>query len=344
MKLISVVIPTYNCAKYVASALKSVFDQSYDNIEVIVVDDGSTDETIDVLQPYMKDIVYIHQENTGLPGARNRGIKEATGEYVAFLDADDRWRKNKLEIQVKLLDSYPSVHIVFSDFSAFSEDGYKEESYYRKCFPFFNEYTFTLEEIFQNKTNIFSEYLGCDVKIYYGHIERYLFCGNFVLPSSAIIRKCVIDDLGGFDENYKISEETEFFLRLCTSYNAGYVDKPLVDYLIKRTGKLTGSTNTERLIRNAISIQENYISKHPEVYIANRLFFDKAIARSYTRLSYYYLTMTMNKAARLEVRHSIFRKPFQIRAYIFLLFSFCPPVILGAARKTKQYLKTNTFK
>jgi glycosyltransferase involved in cell wall biosynthesis len=339
MKLISVVIPTYNCAKYVGSALKSVFDQSYDNIEVIVVDDGSTDDTIDVLQPFMNDIIYIHQENTGLPGARNRGIKEAAGEYVAFLDADDRWRKHKLEIQVKFLEAYPSVHIVFTDFSVFSEDGYKEETYFRKCFPIFHEYNFKLGDIFQNSTNIFSEGLGCDIKIYHGHIERYLFCGNFVLPSSALIRKRAIDESGGFDERYKIAEETEFFLRLCTSYNAGYVEKPLVDYLIKRTGKLTGSTNIERLIRNALSIQENYISKHPDVYKANRLLFEKAIARTYTRLAHYYLTMIMNKAARLEAKRSIFWMPFQFRAYILFILSFCPSVLLGIVKISKKYMK-----
>jgi len=340
MKLISVVIPTYNCAKYVKSAVQSVFDQSYANVEIIVVDDGSTDETMSVLQPFMNDIVYIHQENTGLPGARNRGIKEASGEYVAFLDADDRWRKNKLEIQAQVLESCPSVYIVFSDFSVFSEDGYKEECFFRKGFPFFHEYNFTLDDIFQNATKIFSDSSKYEIQIYYGHIERYLFCGNFILPSSALIRKRAIDDLGGFDDSYKIAEETEFFLRLCTSYNAGYVDKPLVDYLIKRAGKLTGSTNTERLIRNAISIQENYLSKHPDIYQANRSLFDQAIAKSYTRLAHYYLTMTMNKAARLGVRRSIFWKPFQFRAYLFWLFSFCPPVLLGAARRTKQFLNT----
>ena len=344
MKLISVVIPTYNCAKYVASALQSVLNQSYSNIEVIVVDDGSTDETIDVIKPFMKDIVYIHQENTGLPGARNRGIKEASGEYVAFLDADDLWRKNKLEIQAQVLNSCPSIFIVFSDFSVFSEDGYKEESYFRKGFPFFYEYNFTLDEIFKNATKILSNTSSLEIQVHYGHIERYLFCGNFILPSSALIRKCAIDNLGGFDESYKIAEETEFFLRLCTSYDAGYVDLSLVDYLIKRAGKLTSSTNTERLIRNAISIQESYLSKHPRIYQENRSFFDKAIAKSYTRLSYYNLTMAMNKAARLGARRSISWMPIQFRAYLFWIFSFCPPIMLNVARSAKQFLKNNSSK
>jgi glycosyltransferase involved in cell wall biosynthesis len=339
LNLVSVIIPTYNCARYVNTAIQSVLEQSYSNTEIIVVDDGSTDETRDVIQSFKKEIVYIHQENKGLPGARNRGIQEASGEYVAFLDADDLWRKDKLEIQAQVLESFPSVYLVFSDFSVFDENGYKEQSYFYKGFPFFHEYKFTLNDIFPNKFQICSDRYPDEVQIFHGHIARYLFCGNFILPSSVLIRKSAIDHLGGFDESYKIAEETEFFLRLCTSYDVAYVDRPLVDYLVKRAGNLTGSSNTERLIKNAISIQENYLSKHPGLYESNKSFFDMAIAKSYTRLAYYYLTMTRNKAARIQARKSISLKPFQAIAYSYWLLSFCPPALLGAAGRFKQFLK-----
>lgn len=339
MKLVSVVIPTYNCAIYIAKAIQSVLDQSYGNTEIIVVDDGSTDETRDIIQPFMKDIVYIYQENKGVPVARNRGMAEASGEYIAFLDADDRWRNNKLEYQTQILESFPSVYIVFSDFSVFDEDGYKEESFYRKGFPFFHEFRFTLSNIFQNTAKLSSDRYPKDIQVYHGHIARYLFCGNFVLPSSVLMRKSAIDRIGGFNESYKVAEDTEFFLRLCTYYDAAFVDCPLVDYLIKRVGNLTGSSNTERLIKNAINIQLNYISRQSGIYKLNKSLFNTAVAKSYARLAYYYLTMRMNKAARLEAKCSRSWKPIQVKAYLYFLFSFCPPFLLGAAGKSKHFFK-----
>ncbi len=339
MKLVSVVIPSYNCAIYIAKAIQSVLDQSYWNTEIIVVDDGSTDETRDIIQPFMKDIVYIYQENKGVPVARNRGMAEASGEYIAFLDADDRWRNNKLEYQTRVLESFPSICLVFSDFSVFDEDGYKEESFYRKGFPFFHEFRFTLSDIFQNTSKLSSDRYPKDIQVYHGHIARYLFCGNFVLPSSVLMRKSAIDRIGGFDESYKVAEDTEYFLRLCTYYDAAFIDCPLVDYLIKRAGNLTGSSNTELLIKNAINIQLNYLSRQSGIYELNKSLFNTAIAKSYARLAYYYLTMRMNKAARPEAKRSKSWKPIQGKAYLYWLLSFCPPFLLGAAGKSKHFVK-----
>lgn len=99
--LVSVVIPAYNSSAYIKEALESVFKQTYANIETIVVDDGSTDNTKDVVGPYMGRIKYIYKANGGPASARNLGIKHSKGEYIAFLDADDMWLGGKLEYQIK---------------------------------------------------------------------------------------------------------------------------------------------------------------------------------------------------------------------------------------------------
>ncbi|NJO53255.1 MAG: glycosyltransferase family 2 protein [Leptolyngbyaceae cyanobacterium RM2_2_4] len=93
MPLVSVVIPTYNCDRYIVQAIESVLSQTYSNSETIVVDDGSIDQTQRVLEPYFDRIRYVYQQNQGVSGARNRGIQEASGELVAFLDADDFFRR-----------------------------------------------------------------------------------------------------------------------------------------------------------------------------------------------------------------------------------------------------------
>jgi glycosyltransferase involved in cell wall biosynthesis len=313
-------------------------DQSYKNVEIIVIDDGSRDNTKEVLKEFMNDIKYINQENRGLPGARNRGLQEATGDYIAFLDADDYWEPDKLEIQMNVLESLPAVSVVFSDFSVFNEDGYHEKSYFYKNFPFFKEYGFRLGDIFDNVTEIPASHDAIKTSIYYGNIIKHLFCGNFILPSSVVMRKSSIDLLGGFNDKYKIAEETEFFLRICTKYDAAYVDCPLVHYLIKRPGNLTGSSNIERLIKNAIDIQENYLSMHPDVYERNRSLFKKAISITHNRLAYYYLTVTMKESARKEATISIRWRPFQASGYSYWIISYFPTILLSAGGWMKRNL------
>lgn len=115
--LVSVVIPAYQCAAYIAETLNSVLTQTFSGYEILVVNDGSpdTDELERVLAPFMDSIRYIKQPNGGPSSARNRGIRESRGKYIAFLDSDDLWLPNHLEQQVKLLESNPSLALVYSD-------------------------------------------------------------------------------------------------------------------------------------------------------------------------------------------------------------------------------------
>ncbi len=110
--MVSVIIPTYNRASLVVEALESVFAQTYKEHEVIVVDDGSTDNTREILEPYLHRIQYTWQENQGISAARNRGILLSHGRYIAFLDSDDRWLPSKLEKQVDYMNTHPKVGLV----------------------------------------------------------------------------------------------------------------------------------------------------------------------------------------------------------------------------------------
>lgn len=110
---ISVIIPTYNHGKYLEEAINSVLLQTYSTIEIIVVNDGSTDNTADILKPYLSRIHYFQQENKGISAARNAGIQQATGDYLAFLDADNKWCADKLERQFQVMQQDPSVDMTF---------------------------------------------------------------------------------------------------------------------------------------------------------------------------------------------------------------------------------------
>ena len=120
---ISVVVTCYNSARFVADALKSILEQTRPPIEILVIDDGSTDDTAQVVASFDDPrIRYVHQENAGVSAARNRGIELARGDLIGFLDADDIWRPKMLEVEGALLDAAPDVALVFSDFQRF-EDG-----------------------------------------------------------------------------------------------------------------------------------------------------------------------------------------------------------------------------
>lgn len=112
--LVSVIIPVYNCAGYVAEAIESALAQDWPNTEVVVVNDGSTDNSLAVLQGFGERIRLIDQKNAGPPAARNQGIAAARGDYIAFLDADDVWLQGKLSAQVRHMQAHPDVHTVFT--------------------------------------------------------------------------------------------------------------------------------------------------------------------------------------------------------------------------------------
>ena len=117
---VSVLIPTYNYGRFLSAALESVFAQTYSDYEVIVLDDGSTDDTAQIVAAYPQ-VRYIYQENAGIAAARNRLLDEARGEFAAFLDADDLWLPEKLELQVAYLDEHPECSAVFTEVQNFSE-------------------------------------------------------------------------------------------------------------------------------------------------------------------------------------------------------------------------------
>ena len=114
--LVSVIIPTHNRASLVADAVKSVLNQTYNNIEIIVIDDGSTDDTRSVVTSLSGNIRYVFQEKQGPGVARNRGIDEATGDWIAFLDSDDLWLPDKLSLQFKVLEAFPQYKAVHTNF------------------------------------------------------------------------------------------------------------------------------------------------------------------------------------------------------------------------------------
>ena len=172
--LLSVIIPVYNGEKYLAQALDSVKAQDYDPMEVIVVDDGSTDATAQIAQAWA-DVHYVYQANQGSGSARNTGLAAAHGDFIAFLDADDRWAPNKLRLQVDYLLAHAETGFVLTHMEAFLEPGATWPAAY-------------------NRTH------------HAGHPVAYL-------PSAMLCRRTVFEHIGQFDPSYRTAEDSDWFFR-----------------------------------------------------------------------------------------------------------------------------------
>jgi glycosyltransferase involved in cell wall biosynthesis len=223
--IVSVILPTYNRAQLVCEAIESVLSQTYPYFEIIVVDDGSTDYTSEVLEKYKDKIIYIYQENKGPGDARNRGITEAKGNYIAFLDSDDIWFDHKLELQVAIMEKIPDIGFLSSDFCILKKDGenihYGLRTWHKNVIPWRDIYEKSIRYSSLNLSIIAPER---DFDIFIGNLYYPLLIEPYVLPSSAMVRRECIGDDARFAEGIFLYEDWEFFAKLSRNYDAAFLN------------------------------------------------------------------------------------------------------------------------
>ena len=215
--LVSIIIPAYNAARYLSEAVNSALHQTYSDVEIIVVDDGSTDNIKDIARPYREagKIQYIYQENKGLSAARNTGIRAARGEYIAFLDSDDLFLPDKLEKQVRYLEEHPACDICYCNLKHF----YEEEP----------------DRMLQLQYRYYS---GADA-------FPHLLWKNFINPLSVVLRRSVFDHYGYFNESMRRSEDWDMWVR--AAYRGARFDflpEALARYRMRR-GSLSYAAESE---------------------------------------------------------------------------------------------------
>lgn len=243
---VSVIIPTYNRARYVAQAVDSVLEQSYDNYEIIIVDDGSTDDTQKTLEPYMDRIRYIYQEHSGVSAARNRGIRESKGQYTAFLDSDDLWLPKKLESQIKFVGD---DHTITFHSVKWFVDNAEEEHLLKRC-----------ECVRWPRVSGDSYIEDPMLEIALG---SYLQLGTLLCLKSTFI------EIGFFDETLTAGEDTEWFSRAAMEVRFRYFETPYLKIRYHRCQtKLETKDSVLSLIKVAEKIKERTKNSHWPAYIA----------------------------------------------------------------------------
>lgn len=199
---VSVVIPTYNRQNLVVEAIESVLAQTYKNFEIIVVDDGSTDDTSGQIKAYAGRLTYHVQKNQGVAAARNAGIKLSQGEFICFLDSDDLWEPEKLETQINFADANPEYALLSTEIRGFNADK---------------------RVIKRNKSSMY--------KVRNGFVIEHLLFGNWIQTSTVMLRRKCLDEVGYFDEDIgQFGEDWLLWMRVASRFPIYFLPVPLVLY------------------------------------------------------------------------------------------------------------------
>lgn len=323
---VSVIIPTYNSSKFVEEAINSIILQSYKNIEIIVIDDGSTDNTKDVLNKYINDstITYCYQKNGGPGAARNRGIKESIGDFVCFLDSDDVYLPDSILDRAQVLKNYPEVGLCFSDYFL------QTKQHQTKIIPHNRQYS---------KFNEAIEFSTKERNIYIFPKKSY----NLVVPScylhtsSCMLRKSVLDIVGLFRTDIFCAEDNDLWLRISMHCKIAFIDKVGSIYKTHRSSLYIPS---ERYLKDLIVFLEDIIRKYSFDNETCRLL-KKKLYNAYFSLGYYYFDKALFRKSRIYFLKSMKNKNKLLKGTAYCLMSFLPDKIIKMSREIKQNVMSN---
>lgn len=309
--MISVIIPTYNSEKYICEAIDSVLCQTYKDYEIIIIDDGSTDNTRTIITERYPFIRYFYNDNRGVSYARNYGISKAQGDLVAFLDADDKWLPEKLEKQVVLFSDDHKLGMAFT------------ENY------FFDDHGIRTSKLDKRK------------RLLYGNIVRNIFVKSYLVTSTVMVRKCVFDDVGLFEEELNVAEDDNMWMRISMKYRIELIDEPLLLYRITEGSLSRLTENIFFGVRKHIEIIEN---KYPEIH---KRLGKSAIKRKYSELffdeAYQLFSDRMYRKSRKHFFNSYINNPYNIESLLYLVSTFFSPNFIENIRGKKRNLSKQTI-
>ncbi len=341
--LVSVIIPTYNRAQICKIAVESVLCQTHDNVEVVVVDDGSKDNTREVIAGLDDRVKYIYQPNAGVSAARNTALEAATGDYVAFLDSDDMWLPWKLEAQLSVLCAFPEAGMVWTDMIAVDEnDTILHESYLKKMYAAYTY--FDRETHFRESRTLSNLWEGCpsvysDRKCYSGNIFSWMFMGNLVHTSTALLRRDRQKKVGLFDVGLiKSGEDFDFHFRTCREGDVAYIDVPSIKYQVGAADQLTQPEHMVWVARNNLkTVSKMLLVAKDEIALPKKMI-RKRLAQSHEWVGLTEFTRDRARA-RIHLMKSLTLSPLRKKALVFLLLSFFPRAVferLNKARRKKR--------
>lgn len=281
MPCCSIIIPAYNSIKYLPETLESVLKQTFTDFEIIIIDDGSYDNIVEwasrIQEPRVK---FISQQNKGVSAARNLGIDLTTGEYIAFLDADDLWEATKLEKQLQCLKNNPSLGLVHTEMTVIDEE-----------------------------SKLLGRKFTSNVE---GNALKPLLEQNTIVTSSVIVRRSCLETVGNFDSNLTSSEDWELWVRIASRYCIALIKEPLVYY---RQHSKNTTNNWQMLEQDLRYIEQVFQSVPPQLsYLKNRSYAYaniylawKALQTGYCQQAAYFRNQAIKHYGSIIFSHKLMR-------------------------------------
>ena len=292
-ELVSIIIPMYNSIKYIDNTIQSALNQTYPNIEIIVVDDGSTDTPETVLNKYKDRIRLIRQENAGLSHARNIGIKNSEAEYLVFLDADDYITLDKIAMEVKVLEKNQEIGWVY-------------------------ESSLTIDENKRIIRKLPDNAIKSTEQPPQGKRFHKLLIRNLMPVNAVMIRKTCLD-VGVFDESLTSYEDWDFWLRVAAKYEVKYINKTLA-FVRSRPNSM--QRDTIRFHLNKIRVIKKICRLYPNLTRQYKQEIKKILASLHIYVGVEYYSKDKFEDASSEFINAIRVYPFQMRSYFYLILVF----------------------
>ncbi|NOT63961.1 MAG: glycosyltransferase [Acidobacteria bacterium] len=232
---VSVVIPMYNAAPYLAETLQSIFVQTLQDYEILAIDDGSTDETLSLARSYEPRLQVFTQKNSGPSAARNLGFRHAQGEYIAWLDSDDLWHPELLETQVAFLDQHPNVGLVYAESWIMMQEG---------------------------TNRIITDKVGYTVN----PGLKLLLYGDCIPTNTIVMRRSCYETIGDLNESLIRAEDHEYLMRISYHFELAGIARPLAYYRFRPHSLVGDNRDINRGVRDAVIALQSVESLHPDVW------------------------------------------------------------------------------
>ena len=340
--LVSVIVPCYNRADIVGETVDSLLRQTYPHLEIIAVDDGSTDNTRDVLAAYADDRVrYFYKPNGGLSAARNYGLARARGEFIAFLDSDDLWHDWKLEAQIRLFERHPDVGLIWSDMSTFSTIGTTlAERHLRDYYSAYEAVDFegnhdpagVLRDLVAGIHRTFRE-----SPYYVADVFHHMFNGNLVHPSTAIVRRDRLRESGPFQPEVTGpgGEDYHFYFGICSKGLVAFMDAPTTLYRIHP--QQLSTCNRLKEAHGNLSVITHWVKRRPSGLPVSVV--RKTLANAHAWLGAEELSAGNTRAAKTHLWRSLTLRVNQLPTLRLFLVSMLPQRVAGAMRSMKRRIR-----
>lgn len=344
-QLVSIIVPTYNRAYCIQRAIDSVRAQSHQDWELIVVDDGSTDNTAEVIQSnFSRDprVRYIFQANAGVSAARNAGIRASYGNFVAFLDSDDVWKRWKLKVQLQCFRAFPEIGMVWTEFSAMDpSERIVEQRYLRKMYEAYR--------FFPTPSSLFSETHDLpatgeesednpNARVFIGNIYPAMLRGNLVHTSTVMLSRERLLKVKEFDETLVLSgEDYDFHFRTCKWGKVCFVDLPSTFYQVDTKDRL--SLHRAQIAKNFARTVEAAISREKGNGMFPRAVINEVLAEAHGWIAEELFRSKDRAGAGSHALRSLRHKPRQPRVACLLGLTLVSPRMSELVIRTYRYLK-----